>query len=94
MHAMELNSVAATAIGSAVRWKPKEILEYSDMTGPQFQADTYSLGMCMIEALTHQAPFSESHPRPDGVSDAVWNLISQLVNLTLLSDQPLIWPLK
>ncbi|KAG2856297.1 hypothetical protein PC113_g11690 [Phytophthora cactorum] len=93
MHAMELNSVAATAIGSAVRWKPKEILEYSDMTGPQFQADTYSLGMCMIEALTHQAPFSmvgddteavemilhgESHPRPDGVSDAVWNLISQL----------------
>ncbi|KAG6946104.1 hypothetical protein JG688_00016259, partial [Phytophthora aleatoria] len=75
MHAMELNSVAATAIGSA------------------FQADTYSLGMCMIEALTHQAPFSmvgddteavemilhgESHPRPDGVSDAVWNLISQL----------------
>ncbi|KAF1773969.1 Annexin repeat [Phytophthora cactorum] len=58
MHAMELNSVAATAIGSAVRWKPKEILEYSDMTGPQFQADTYSLGMCMIEALTHQAPFS------------------------------------
>ncbi|KAG3232880.1 hypothetical protein PI124_g22042 [Phytophthora idaei] len=91
MHAMELNSVAATAIGNAVRWKPKEILEYSDMTGPQIQADTYSLGMCMIEALTHQAPFSmvgddteavemilhgESHPRPDGVSDAVWNLIS------------------
>ncbi|ETL77457.1 serine/threonine protein kinase, partial [Phytophthora nicotianae] len=88
MYAVDLNSDAAAASTSAVRWKPKDLLEYSDSTGPQFKADSYSLGMCMIEALTHQAPFGmvddtevvemilrgESHPRPDGVSDAVWDL--------------------
>ncbi|KAF4029804.1 Protein tyrosine kinase [Phytophthora infestans] len=91
-HAKDLNREAATAIGSAVRWKPREILEYLDMKEPPFQSDIYSLGMCMIEALTHQPRFGlvddaeavemilrgDCRPRPDGVSDTVWALVSQL----------------
>lgn len=50
------------------------------------------MGMCMIEAITQEPPFGlldddavtalimsgAGHERPDGVSDAAWDLISDL----------------
>ncbi|RLN86209.1 hypothetical protein BBJ28_00025254, partial [Nothophytophthora sp. Chile5] len=85
-----LSQKSANAQNSAVRWKPKEILQEEE---PRFESDIYSLGMCMIEALTVEAPFAEmlddqevidfilrggSHPRPDGLTDVAWTFISQL----------------
>ncbi|RLN98289.1 hypothetical protein BBJ28_00025946, partial [Nothophytophthora sp. Chile5] len=85
-----LSQKSAEAQNNTVRWKPKEILQEED---PRFESDIYSLGMCMIEALTVEAPFAEmlddqevidfiirggSHPRPDGLMDGVWTFISQL----------------
>jgi serine/threonine protein kinase len=76
-------------------WKPVEQLaEESEEADARCEGDIYSLGMCMIEAITLEPPFGfmeddtilelilagECHPRPDGVSDNAWTLITEMCN--------------
>ncbi|KAF1787092.1 Protein kinase-like domain [Phytophthora cactorum] len=44
------------ADASSARWKPEEVLR-PDADRPGFEADIYAIGMCMIEAMTQEAPF-------------------------------------
>ncbi|OWZ11492.1 Serine/threonine protein kinase [Phytophthora megakarya] len=85
-------SVVATALAAEVRWKPKEMLEESDLSEQRFESDIYSLGMCMIEAIEKKVPFhyatdmeatdkimrGERHRRPSTVHDSSWSLIEVL----------------
>ncbi|KAG7399424.1 hypothetical protein PHYBOEH_008938 [Phytophthora boehmeriae] len=89
-----LSTDAAQAISDGIRWKPKEVLEESGAEEPQFASDIYSMGMCMIEVLTHEIPFGVDDDqtvmekvmngmlpnRPEDVSDDVWTVISHLCN--------------
>ncbi|KAJ8537566.1 hypothetical protein ON010_g13031 [Phytophthora cinnamomi] len=92
---IELSNHKNKAMTSAVRWKPKEMLQETTDANYRFAADVYGLGMCMIEAITQEPPFGiedddavtaqviggAAHHRPDGVSDAAWNLISDLCSV-------------
>ncbi|RLN43749.1 hypothetical protein BBJ28_00025283 [Nothophytophthora sp. Chile5] len=88
-----LSQKSAEAQNNTVRWKPREALQQTGNENPQFKSDVYSLGMCMIEALTVEAPFAEmlddqevmdhvteggAHPKPDQVSNEEWSVIRQL----------------
>ncbi|GMF43209.1 unnamed protein product [Phytophthora fragariaefolia] len=89
---IELSNHKNKAMTESVRWKPKEMLQEVSDRNYRFASDVYSLGMCMIEAITQEPPFGfedddeitnlimegNGHPRPDGVSDAAWGLISAL----------------
>ncbi|GMF12874.1 unnamed protein product [Phytophthora lilii] len=90
-----LSADANKANTLSIRWKPKEVLEETGTGASRFESDIYSLGMCMIEAKTHEAPFGmdddseamdkimkgESHPRPDEfTSDEEWAFVSRLCN--------------
>ncbi|GMF42500.1 unnamed protein product [Phytophthora fragariaefolia] len=75
-----------------IRWKPREVLQGNYYDEKFYESDIYSLGICMIEARTQEAPFGfededtvlhnilsgERHPRPEGLSDAEWDFISRL----------------
>ncbi|KAG7383220.1 hypothetical protein PHYPSEUDO_003900 [Phytophthora pseudosyringae] len=89
---LRLSSNAVKYLVESIRWKPKEILQEELMDAPNFESDIYSLGMCMLEAITQEPPFGndgddevvekimrgERHRRPDNVSDTAWGLISRL----------------
>ncbi|GMF65165.1 unnamed protein product [Phytophthora lilii] len=91
---VELSSNKDKAMADAVRWKAKEMLEETADPELRYTADIYSLGMCMIEAITQAPPFEmcdddevmamimsgAGHPRPDNVPDETWDLISDLCN--------------
>ncbi|KAE9302488.1 hypothetical protein PF008_g22482 [Phytophthora fragariae] len=85
----------------SMQWKPKEVLVDSDGSGPRYESDIYSLGMCMIEAKANGPPFGVDHDeavldkvirgqmpeRPEGLSDAEWEFISRLCHPEL-SQRP------
>ncbi|OWZ13217.1 Serine/threonine protein kinase, partial [Phytophthora megakarya] len=56
-HAIVPNSDVATARAAEVRWKPKEVIEEPDLAKQRVESDIYSLGMCMIEAITELNPY-------------------------------------
>ncbi|RLN70624.1 hypothetical protein BBJ28_00024165 [Nothophytophthora sp. Chile5] len=91
---MGLSANSSKVQSEAVRWKPKEMLQEEGNEEPRFESDIYSLGMCMIEAITQALPFGLTddtdvmefimkggcHPRPDDVeiADETWSLITRL----------------
>ncbi|POM75210.1 LOW QUALITY PROTEIN: Serine/threonine protein kinase [Phytophthora palmivora] len=93
---------AKTAQEGAVHWKPREKLVEVNDTLPQYKSDVYSLGMCMVEALTQDAPFgmetleSEvmdkivggiTYERPEEASLKEWSVISRLIAVNI-DDRP------
>ncbi|KAG7399426.1 hypothetical protein PHYBOEH_008940 [Phytophthora boehmeriae] len=90
-----LSDKSAKATEAAIRWKPKEVLEQAGNEEPQYASDIYSLGMCLIEALSHEVPFGmdddtdvmekimrgELPDRPEDVSNDTWNLITRISNV-------------
>lgn len=76
--------------GDTIAWKAPEILQ--GMSCGSYAADVYSLGMCIIEALTGQNPWgivsnavveqkvlSKKLPdRPENMTDSQWSLVSQM----------------
>ncbi|RLN51169.1 hypothetical protein BBP00_00009937 [Phytophthora kernoviae] len=80
-------------IVGAIRWKAPECIRKDKPVVPNVQSDVYSFGMCVVEAVTGEVPWS---PLPDPVvkfhvtrqkflprptafsSDAQWNLVLQL----------------
>ncbi|DBA05018.1 TPA: hypothetical protein N0F65_000706 [Lagenidium giganteum] len=82
-------SAGATEVG-AMRWKAPECLMAKK---PTFASDVYSLGMCIIEAVTQEAPWGmatddvvramvvNDHAlpeQPDCMSDRAWKLIERM----------------
>ncbi|RLN50939.1 hypothetical protein BBJ28_00020065 [Nothophytophthora sp. Chile5] len=75
----------------AIRWKAPECLDGGRATST---SDVYSLGMCIIEAVTGEFPWGNSMPeavvklyvtdqkaipsRPDHFSDEEWELVTQM----------------
>jgi serine/threonine protein kinase len=86
----ELTHGEVEALG-AIRWKAPECLLG---THPTFASDIYSLGMCIIEAVTGQYPWGNSildtvvkfkvteerqlPPRPQNFRDAQWELVTRM----------------
>lgn len=78
----------------ANQWKP---LEYFEGSTYSFKSDVYSLGMCIIEAVTGEPPWSSedaetildnlyegiSHPRPSGLTDKQWDHVSALCKIDM-----------
>jgi serine/threonine protein kinase len=77
----------------AIRWRPPEyVLENG--AGPSFAGDVYSLGMCIVEAVTGQPPWGsiadsqvkgflrnkENHlmSRPPELSEPEWELVERM----------------
>ncbi|KAG7383221.1 hypothetical protein PHYPSEUDO_003901 [Phytophthora pseudosyringae] len=92
---IELSTHRNRAMAHSVRWKAREMLEESADANVRYASDVYSMGMCMIEAITEEIPFGmeddeavmikimtgDGHPRPHcGESDETWTLITQLCN--------------
>ncbi|RLN51688.1 hypothetical protein BBJ29_008847 [Phytophthora kernoviae] len=87
-----LSAEAAQATSDGTRWKPREVLEETGNEEPQFASDIYSMGMCMIEVLTHEIPFgmeddqivmerimAGSLPdRPEDIADDTWGVITHV----------------
>ncbi|RLN51689.1 hypothetical protein BBJ29_008848 [Phytophthora kernoviae] len=87
-----LSERSAKATGQSIRWKPKEVLEEVGDEEPQYASDIYSLGMCLIEALSHEPPFGMNDDldvmkfilqgkmpdKPEDVSDDTWDLITRI----------------
>lgn len=91
-----------TVVASSVRWTALDRMESSDsneidtlqLKKLKLGADVYALGMCIIEAVTGDAPWGATvedstilnsllegvgHPRPEGLfSDEQWELVSGL----------------
>ncbi|KAE8986062.1 hypothetical protein PR003_g23058, partial [Phytophthora rubi] len=78
---------------SRLRWTPRERLLDSIPDDPQYKSEIYSLGMCIIEAMTQVVPFGliddedvmekiisgEPYERPAEASDEEWGVISRLI---------------
>ncbi|RLN58973.1 hypothetical protein BBJ28_00011864 [Nothophytophthora sp. Chile5] len=91
---IELSINKSRAQIQSVRWKPKEMLMETGSGKPPPESDIYSLGMCMIEAITQEIPFGMTndtdvmdlimkggcHPRPEDVpiADETWEMIMRL----------------
>ncbi|RLN70625.1 hypothetical protein BBJ28_00024166 [Nothophytophthora sp. Chile5] len=91
---IELSTNKSRVQAQSIRWKPKEVLQETGSEKPPPESDVYSLGMCMIEAITQGIPFGLTddtdvmelimkggcHPRPDDVviADETWSLITRL----------------
>ncbi|RLN44593.1 hypothetical protein BBO99_00003651 [Phytophthora kernoviae] len=87
-----LSEQSAKAAGQSIRWKPKEVLEEVGDEEPQYASDIYSLGMCMIEALSREPPFGMNDEpdvmefimqgkmpdKPEDVSGDTWDLITRI----------------
>ncbi|RLN90384.1 hypothetical protein BBJ28_00016328 [Nothophytophthora sp. Chile5] len=88
-----LSKDGSKAQDQAVRWMATEALNPIGLDEPLPESDLYSLGMCMVAAITQEIPFGydltddevtkmisngESHPRPDEATDEAWELISRL----------------
>ncbi|KAE9065294.1 hypothetical protein PF010_g28263 [Phytophthora fragariae] len=82
-----------------VRWKTPECLMPMGVaadapTNPRFASDSYSFGMCMIEAYSEEPPYAlddndtilemvfsgEGYPRPEGFADDEWALVRRLTD--------------
>lgn len=76
----------------AVQWRPPEYV-VENGAGPSFAADVYSLGMCIVEAVTgRNTPWGsiedeqvktflrnkEMMPRPPEMSDTEWKLVERM----------------
>ncbi|KAE8981347.1 hypothetical protein PF011_g22055 [Phytophthora fragariae] len=78
---------------SRLRWTPRERLLDAIPDDPQYKSEIYSLGMCIIEAMTQVVPFGliadedvmekiidgEPYERPAEASDKEWGVISRLI---------------
>lgn len=88
----------------AIRWKALECLTgEGNAANPHLESDVYAFGMCIIEAVTGEAPWGmasddeildsllegEFHPRPDGLSDKQWDLVTQLAKIEMADRIPL-----
>ncbi|KAK1935650.1 Serine/threonine-protein kinase TNNI3K [Phytophthora citrophthora] len=77
----------------AIRWKAPEVIRKDKPVAPNAQSDVYSLGMCVVEAVTGEVPWGQvpdpvvkfhvirkkSLPRPKAFkSDAQWELVEKL----------------
>ncbi|KAG2522096.1 hypothetical protein BBO99_00003653 [Phytophthora kernoviae] len=86
----------------AIRWQAPEVLLVSAAdpdadTNPRFASDVFSLGMCIIEALTGEPPYGfmddnvvmgkvfegEACLRPEGTNDDEWEFVQQLCERTM-----------
>ncbi|EGZ07866.1 hypothetical protein PHYSODRAFT_339765 [Phytophthora sojae] len=83
------------AMSSSIRWKPRERMVEATNDDPHYKSDIYSLGMCVIEAMTQDIPFTaeiddkdvtgmiisgEPYERPAAkMSDEEWGVISRLI---------------
>lgn len=80
------------------RWKALECMDGTpaDPKNPMFKFDVYSLGMCIIEAVSGDLPWGYStdddtiimslvdgkgHPRLDGFTDKQQSVVSQLIEI-------------
>jgi serine/threonine protein kinase len=86
--------LSAKAQTDAIRWKALECLTGTgSAANPLFESDLYAFGMCMIEAMTGEAPWGledddtilenlmegNGHPRPDDLfTDKQWDLVTKL----------------
>ncbi|RLN56397.1 hypothetical protein BBJ29_003604 [Phytophthora kernoviae] len=85
-----------------IRWQAPEVLLVSAAdpdadTNPRFASDVFSLGMCIIEALTGEPPYEfvdddvvmgkvfegEACLRPEGTNDDEWEFVQQLCEHTM-----------
>ncbi|GAB9470581.1 Serine/threonine protein kinase [Globisporangium polare] len=89
--------LSAKAQTDATRWKALECMDGTpaDPKNPMFESDIYSFGMCIIEAVTGEAPWGMEddetildnlmegvgHPRPDGLTDGQWDLVDGLCKI-------------
>ncbi|GAB9474875.1 Serine/threonine protein kinase [Globisporangium polare] len=87
----EFSELKNTLDQDAIPWKALEFFE----GGSPFKSDVYSLGMCIIEAVTGEPPWGPEinerildylyeglqHPRPSGFSDKRWDLVSELCQI-------------
>ncbi|KAL3670782.1 hypothetical protein V7S43_003968 [Phytophthora oleae] len=77
----------------AIRWKAPEVIRKDKPVTPNAQSDVYSLGMCVVEAVTGEVPWGQVPdpvvkfhvtrkkflPRPKAFkSDAQWELVEKL----------------
>ncbi|KAG1712713.1 hypothetical protein DVH05_000453 [Phytophthora capsici] len=77
----------------AIRWKAPEVIRKDKPVAPNAQSDVYSLGMCVVEAVTGEVPWGQVPdpvvkfhvtrkkflPRPKAFkSDAQWELVGKL----------------
>ncbi|KAF1315064.1 Serine/threonine protein kinase, partial [Globisporangium splendens] len=90
-------ALSAKAQTDAVRWKALECQEglTQDNSTPQFKSDVYSFGMCIIEAVSGEAPWGmlsddeildylndgNAHPRPTGFTDNEWELVEAITRV-------------
>ncbi|KAF1318852.1 Serine/threonine protein kinase, partial [Globisporangium splendens] len=90
-------ALSAKAQTDAVRWKALECHEGLDENdvNPQFKSDVYSFGLCIIEAVSGEAPWGmlsdeeildnlndgNAHPRPTGFSDNEWELVEAITRV-------------
>ncbi|KAL4093665.1 hypothetical protein PRIC1_011097 [Phytophthora ramorum] len=88
------SSLSVRPLAPAYHWKAPECFDMYSNPKPRFESDVYALGMCLYEALTGAAPYSEVNeqtairlitsgelpPRPadSNVSDEAWELISNM----------------
>ncbi|RLN89560.1 hypothetical protein BBJ28_00010252 [Nothophytophthora sp. Chile5] len=84
-------AAAATGALGAFRWKAPECLLGS---GPTFESDVYSFGMCVLEAVTGEFPWGTAMPdeavkfhvveerqlppRPSNFDDLEWGLVQRM----------------
>lgn len=78
----------------AARWTAPEILIQSEYHVDYAKADVYSLGLCIVEAVTKELPFAnkdreeiiyfklkrEEFERPDGFDEDEWVLVARMLN--------------
>lgn len=88
-----LSLSASFSMNSLFRWKPRERMV--ETTNDRYKSDIYSLGMCIIEAMTQDIPFGtdvddddvaemiiagKPYKRPDtNMTDEEWGVISRLI---------------
>jgi hypothetical protein len=77
----------------AMQWRAPEYAT-GTITSPSFESDVYSLGMCIIEAVSAWYPWGNlpdaavrwhlrqgdvQVPRPEGMTDDQWRLVNQMI---------------
>ncbi|RLN57735.1 hypothetical protein BBJ28_00019699 [Nothophytophthora sp. Chile5] len=87
----------------AIQWRPPEYV-VENGAGPSFEADVYSLGMCIVEALTGGPPWGEfamdsqvetclrnkeMMPRPPMISEQEWGLVERMCAFEPSARMPL-----
>ncbi|RLN61058.1 hypothetical protein BBJ29_004323 [Phytophthora kernoviae] len=95
---LSFNSAEARGVGNgntvgALRWKAPEVIRKDNPSAPNKKSDVYSLGMCIVEAVTGKVPWGDLPdpvvkfhvtreqflPRPKAFqNDAQWELVKSL----------------